>query len=80
MGCILLPMGHAQVLLQCPRLQALCITGCCRLETVMVWSEDLTELDLTGGWTHWVSDKHSICRAVLFLHQSGARLGVMINA
>jgi hypothetical protein len=38
-----------QVLLQCPRLQALSITGCSQLEVLMLWSEDITELDLTGG-------------------------------
>lgn len=37
-----------QVLLQCPKLQTLSITGCSRLEVLMLWSDELTELDLTG--------------------------------
>lgn len=37
-----------QVLLQCPKLQTLLITGCSKLEVLMLWSEEITELDLTG--------------------------------
>lgn len=40
-----------QVLLQCPKLQTLSITGCSRLEVLMLWSDELTELDLTGNDT-----------------------------
>jgi hypothetical protein len=36
------------VLLQCPKLQTLSITGCSRLEVLMLWSDELAELDLSG--------------------------------
>jgi hypothetical protein len=42
---LLLPL---QVLLQCPKLQSLSITGCSQLESLMLWSDEITELDLTG--------------------------------
>jgi hypothetical protein len=38
-----------QALLHCPKLQALQISSCPRLETLMVWSDELRELDLTGA-------------------------------
>jgi hypothetical protein len=44
---LLLPMP-LQVLLQCPKLQSLAITGCSQLESLMLWSDEITELDLTG--------------------------------
>lgn len=37
-----------KVLLQCPRLQTLKITGCSRLAVLMLWSDELQQLDLTG--------------------------------
>lgn len=37
-----------QVLLQCPKLQCLSMTGCSQLESLMLWSDEITELDLTG--------------------------------
>jgi hypothetical protein len=44
----LLPLLPLQVLLQCPKLQSLAITGCSQLESLMLWSDEITELDLTG--------------------------------
>lgn len=38
-----------QALIHCPRLNKLSITDCPALETVMLWTDELTELDLTGG-------------------------------
>ncbi len=35
-----------QVLLQCPNLERLDISGCTHLQSLMVWSDKLTELDL----------------------------------
>lgn len=37
-----------QVLLQCPQLQQLSVTECPQLETVMLWCDELTQLDLSG--------------------------------
>lgn len=38
----------AQALIHCPRLNKLSITDCGQLETIMLWTDELTELDLTG--------------------------------
>lgn len=41
------------MLLQCPKLQSLAITGCSQLESLMLWSDEITELDLTGKQILW---------------------------
>lgn len=40
-----------QALLHCPKLQQLRLSNCPALETLMIWSDELKELDLTGGGT-----------------------------
>jgi hypothetical protein len=40
--------SRAQALLHCPRLNKLTITDCGQLTTLMLWTDELTELDLTG--------------------------------
>lgn len=40
---------YLQVLLQCPKLQHLAMTGCSNLGSLMLWSDELQELDLTGA-------------------------------
>jgi hypothetical protein len=54
-AALLLPL---QVLLQCPKLQSLTITGCSQLESLMLWSDEITELDLTGN-----ACSHRSCRS-----------------
>ncbi len=43
-----------QALLHCPKLQQLRLSDCPALETLIIWSDDLKELDLTGGGELWV--------------------------
>jgi hypothetical protein len=38
-----------QVLVHCPKLQRITMAGCAALDTFMVWSDEVTELDLTGA-------------------------------
>lgn len=49
-GCLVgLPLAAMlQALIHCPRLNKLSITDCPALETLMLWTDELTELDLTG--------------------------------
>jgi hypothetical protein len=35
----------------CPKLSTIAITNCSSLDTFMLWSEDLTHLDLSGAHT-----------------------------
>lgn len=53
-----------QVILQCPRLQTLSITGCGRLEVLLLWSDELTELDLSGRDCLYSSMRRQCCDAV----------------
>lgn len=40
-----------QALIHCPRVNKLAVADCPQLETLMLWSDELTELDLTGALT-----------------------------
>lgn len=45
-----------QALIHCPRLNKLSLTDCPQLECLMLWSDELTELDLSGGHS---TEQHS---------------------
>lgn len=40
--------GLVQALVHCPHLSKIVITDCPQLETVMLWSNELSELDMSG--------------------------------
>lgn len=40
---------HVQAIIQCPNLEKLDVNGCAGLETLLLWSDKLTEIDLTDS-------------------------------